>query len=164
MVWACRKNDKEKLVDTSWVWRWTTLFKNNGVHVEMNLTGDRTRKLRGERRVVWPLHHLSPPEKGEVEKVLMMWTCTKLRWPKLVDTSWVWRWTTLFKNNRVHIGVNLTGDRTRKLRGERRVVWPLHHLNPPEKGEVEKVLMMWTCTKLRWPRFGQGHYLMKTLW
>ena len=30
------------------------------VHIKIHLTGDRTRTLRGERRVVWPLHHRSP--------------------------------------------------------------------------------------------------------
>ena len=34
--------------------------------------------------------------------------------------DWVW----------VHIKVNLTGDQTRILRGERQVVWPLHDRNP----------------------------------
>ena len=33
-----------------WVW----------VHIKMNFTGDRTQNLRGERQVVWPLHHRSP--------------------------------------------------------------------------------------------------------
>ena len=30
------------------------------VQIKMNLTGNRTRNLRGERQVVWPLHHRSP--------------------------------------------------------------------------------------------------------
>ena len=41
----------------------TILFSHEDwvrVHIKMNLTGDRTRNLRGERRVVWPLHHRSP--------------------------------------------------------------------------------------------------------
>ena len=41
----------------------TILFSHENwvrVHIKMNLTGDRTRNLRGERRVVWPLHHRSP--------------------------------------------------------------------------------------------------------
>ena len=37
----------------------TILFSHEDrvqVHIKMNLTGDRTRNLRGERRVVRPLH------------------------------------------------------------------------------------------------------------
>ena len=43
----------------------TILFSHEDwvrVHIKMNLTGDRTQNLRGERQMVWPLHQTRSPK------------------------------------------------------------------------------------------------------
>ena len=41
-------------------------------HIKRNLTGDRTQYLRGERQVVWPLHHQSPSQLSRLNSHLLI--------------------------------------------------------------------------------------------
>ena len=65
--------------------RWLYSF-----YIKMNLNGDRTRNLRGERQVVWPLHHRSPTpdhytQKPNIPKTCQVWHCVS--WPVKVVQS-----------------------------------------------------------------------------